>query len=187
MDLSSSWDPTTSTNGLSAFPAFALIQTYDESPSSEVLLDDSWTKRQLMPYLTGSGDGSEAIWKCVLAIWRLRALGKDLGGGGEPFCALWQQRHYDLCQHNNIPPLNIVTRYQTLGSTQVCWKTGETTTHRGHDHVPVHLLEHFWLGHLKLKRSQHKPIPAGLHSFLSLLFESLSVSLHPLVHSSVTS
>ncbi|KAF9781081.1 hypothetical protein BJ322DRAFT_1111792 [Thelephora terrestris] len=118
MDLSSSWDPTKGTNGLAPFPAFAQIQTYDESPSSQVLSDAGWTKRELMPYLTGSGDGSEAIWESVLAIWRLRALEKDLEDGGKPFCALWQvyltawlQRHYDLCQHYNIPPLDIITQY----------------------------------------------------------------------------
>jgi hypothetical protein len=90
MDLSSSWDPTAGTNGLAPFPAFAQIQTYDESPSSAVLSDASWTKKKLMPYLTGSGADSEAIWKSVLAIWRLKALEKDLEDGGKPFCALWQ-------------------------------------------------------------------------------------------------
>ena len=69
--LTTGWYPTTSEGPLASYGPYSTEVEENTSPSSR--RDGDWAKTRLDLELANVTEGKEALWECVLALWRLKS------------------------------------------------------------------------------------------------------------------
>ncbi|KAF9789603.1 hypothetical protein BJ322DRAFT_1105463 [Thelephora terrestris] len=112
-DLSTTWTPDQGPNAIAPFKEYKIVENDDETPNPGT----GWSKKEMRALITNSPACEEVMWKCVLAIWRLRSMEErlereeSLAGPWAEHMVAWLSRHRDLCRAFHVNPFEIILNY----------------------------------------------------------------------------
>ncbi|KAF9643507.1 hypothetical protein BDM02DRAFT_3191535, partial [Thelephora ganbajun] len=105
VDLATPWVPSLNGNALPPCLLIAGVVKEGTKPSYFDTLQRPWSRKALQNDLDKTPSASEAIWECVLSIWRLKLVEEE---GAEDVIwvdhvSAWLIRYRDICHSLDIP------------------------------------------------------------------------------------